>query len=126
MADEQAPLLQDDHQAQQETGDDHVHHHLAWLLGEDSYAHTTRTKTQHFLSSKLGHYSVLLLVSLDVSCIFADFLISLYVCEHSCGKQHSYNPDLLTAQNALGIVSLVFSCLFMAELLASIWAFGLP
>lgn len=28
------------------------------------------------------------------------------------------------AQAALGIVSLVFSCLFMLELVASIWAFG--
>ena len=126
MADEQAPLLREDRQAQQETSNDHIHHHLVWLLGKDSYALTTRSKIQHFLSSKLGHYSVLLLVSLDVSCIFADFLISLYVCEHSCGRDESYNPDLLTAQDALGIVSLVFSCLFMVELLASIWAFGLP
>jgi NADH:ubiquinone oxidoreductase subunit 3 (subunit A) len=31
---------------------------------------STRESTRRFLSSKYGHYSVLLLVSLDVSCIF--------------------------------------------------------
>ena len=28
------------------------------------------------------------------------------------------------AQEVLGILSLVFSCLFMLELIASVWAFG--
>lgn len=90
-----------------------------------SYNNTTRKQTRRFLSSKYGHYAVLLLVSLDVSCIFADFLISLYICDHTCDKGESVDKSLPEAQNALGVVSLVFSCLFMVELLASIWAFGL-
>ena len=90
-----------------------------------AYDNPTRAQTRQFLSSKYGHYAVLLLVSLDVSCIFADFLISLYICDHSCGKGKEANPDLPKAQDVLGIISLVFSCLFMAELVASIWAFGL-
>ena len=90
-----------------------------------SYDSTTRRQTRRFLSSKYGHYAVLLLVSLDVSCIFADFLISLFICDHTCDKGEPVDKSLPEAQDALGIVSLVFSCLFMVELLASIWAFGL-
>ncbi|MCJ1299268.1 hypothetical protein MMC08_002060 [Hypocenomyce scalaris] len=125
---EAQPLLYDDRQAQRDAENDHVHEHIVWLspAGEDSYLHTTRTQTQRFLTSKFGHYAVLLLVSLDVSCIFADFLISLYTCEQSCTKGKHVDKEWGEAQSALGIVSLVFSCLFMTELLASIWAFGLP
>ena len=90
-----------------------------------SYDNTSRKQTRRFLSSKYGHYAVLLLVSLDVSCIFADFLISLYICDHTCDKGQPVDKSLPEAQDALGIVSLIFSCLFMVELLASIWAFGL-
>lgn len=126
--DESQPLLRDDRQAQRDAEHDHIQEHIVWLspAGEDSVLHTTRTDTQRFLTSKFGHYAVLLLVSLDVSCIFADFLISLYTCEQSCGKNNDVVKQWREAQNALGVVSLVFSCLFMAELLASIWAFGLP
>lgn len=84
-----------------------------------------RKQTQRFLKSKYGHYAVLLLVSLDVSCIFADFLISLYICDKKCGKKKDVSERLPEAQDALGIVSLSFSSLFMLELLASVWAFGL-
>ena len=90
----------------------------------DRHLHPARKQVQRLLASKFGHYAVLALVSLDVSCIFADFLISLYVCDHSCGNGNHVCNRLLRTQKALGIVSLVFSCLFMAELLASIWAFG--
>ena len=90
-----------------------------------SYNSSTRRQTRRFLSSIYGHYAVLLLVSLDVGCIFADFLISLYICDHTCGNGGSVGEGLPKTQDALGIISLVFSCLFMVELLASIWAFGL-
>jgi len=125
---ESQPLLREDRQAQRESENDHIHQHISWLApgGEDSKVHVFRRQTQRFLTSKLGHYLVLILVSLDVSIIFADFLISLYTCEHSCGQDNGMNKDLGEAQNVLGIVSLVFSCLFMVELLASIWAFGPP
>ncbi len=91
-----------------------------------SYLGAARKQVRRFLSSKYGHYSVLLLVSLDVSCIFADFLISLYICEHSYGKNQNVGKELPEAQDILGVVSLLFSCLFMVELLASVWAFGFP
>jgi len=125
--DDSQPLLQADRRAQRDAENDHIYHHINWLSsGGGEYVHSTRKNVQTFLTSKYGHYSVLLLVSLDVSCIFADFLISLYICEHSCGKRKEAGSGWPQAQDALGIVSLVFSCLFMAELLASIWAFGLP
>ena len=98
-----------------------------WATNTDdtgSSFQNARAHVRRFLNAKFGHYAILLLVSLDVGCIFADFLISLYVCEHYCGQKKSAARDLLAAQDALGIVSLVFSCLFMAELIASVWAFG--
>ena len=99
---------------------------LAWLRlpGEVPNLQTSRQRTQHLLNSKYGHYFVLFLVSVDVACIFADFLISLYLCEHECCQFKEEYRGFHEAQNALGIVSLVFSCLFMLELIASIWAFG--
>lgn len=80
---------------------------------------------RQFLTSWAGHYAVLLLVSLDVACIFADFLISLFICEQRCGKDLDATENLVEAQEALKVVSLVFSCLFMAELMACVLAFGL-
>ncbi len=116
---ESQPLLSDGNVG------NHVRQQYHGIVVSVSYDNTTRKQTRRFLSSKYGHYAVLLLVSLDVSCIFADFLISLYICDHTCDKGEPVNKSLPEAQDALGIVSLIFSCLFMVELLASIWAFGL-
>ena len=55
----------------------------------------------------------------------ADFLISLFTCEKSCKTGKHASKGLEDAQKTLGVVSLVFSCLFMVELLASVWAFGI-
>ncbi|THW60313.1 hypothetical protein D6D25_02591, partial [Aureobasidium pullulans] len=63
--------------------------------------------------------AILLLVSLDCSCIFGEFVIQILTCE---GRVSESKGDV--AQEAIGIVGLVFSCLFMLELMASIWAFG--
>ncbi|KAF7189416.1 Voltage-gated hydrogen channel 1 [Pseudocercospora fuligena] len=85
-----------------------------------SAAASARKQTKRFLTSKTGHYAVLLLVALDISCIFGDLLITSLACEG-----HIPEKDAEKAGEVLGIVSLVFSCLFMVELLASIWSFGL-
>lgn len=122
------PLLRDDRQAQRDAEHDHIHEHIVWLApaGIEPDIHTARAKTQRFLGSRAGHYAVLMLVSLDVSCIFADFLIGLYRCDYSCGKADGVSGGMRELQNALRIVNLIFSCLFMGELITSIWAFGLP
>jgi len=97
----------------------------------------TRENTKHFFSSKVGHYSVLGLVTLDVLSMIAgkrqpyeanqhgieltlkDFILNLFKCE-----QGKAGPNWDLALEILGSISLVFSCLFMVELIASIWAFG--
>ncbi|CAC9893457.1 hypothetical protein D6C90_04979 [Aureobasidium pullulans] len=85
----------------------------------DSTFSTARRCTRRYLNSKFGHYAILLLVCLDCSCIFGEFVIQILTCE---GRVSESKGDV--AQEAIGIVGLVFSCLFMLELMASIWAFG--
>ncbi|KAI9777515.1 MAG: hypothetical protein M1839_008809 [Geoglossum umbratile] len=87
----------------------------------ESHIQRVRLAVQRILASKIMHYSVLLMVTLDVSCIFGDIFIDLF----TCGQKH---PDRAwgVAREALGNTSLVFSILFMLELLASVWAFGFP
>ncbi|GKU06344.1 unnamed protein product [Fusarium langsethiae] len=82
-------------------------------------ARTARAATARFLSSKAGHYSVLALVSLDVLSMIADFILNLFKCEQ--GRKGS---DWDLALEILGSIGLVFSCLFVAELIACVWAFG--
>lgn len=118
---ESQPLLQDGNLEERRSRTTQGFHGIAVDVSYDS---PMRMQTRRFLSSVYGHYAVLLLVSMDVGCIFADFLISLYICDQSCGKGDNVGEGLPKAQDALGIVGLVFSCLFMFELLASIWAFG--
>jgi hypothetical protein len=78
----------------------------------------SRRGLQRFLSSKTHHYAILLLVALDVSSILADIIIILFQCDYPHRA-----PGLGKARNILGIVGLVFSCLFMLELIVSIWTF---
>ena len=59
------------------------------------------------------------LVSLDLLGIFADIIINLYQCDVP-----SASPSWSFVRDVLGIVGLIFSSAFMAELLASVWAFG--
>jgi cellulose synthase/poly-beta-1,6-N-acetylglucosamine synthase-like glycosyltransferase len=74
---------------------------------------------QGFLASRTQHFCVLGLVSLDLLGIFADIFINLYTCEEG-----EPSPTWDAVRNMLGIAGLVFSCLFMVELILSVWAFG--
>jgi len=89
------------------------------LRGEGNAVRNTRESVACFLSSKAGHYSVLGLVTLDVLGIIADFILNLFKCESD-----KEGPEWDVALNTLGLISLAFSCLFMLELIASVWAFG--
>lgn len=107
----------------------HPHSREQWTL------QNTKQKVAEFLSSKYGHYSVLTLVSLDVLSMIAgklysandfptqliqtDFILKLFKCE-----QEKSGADWDLALEVLGSMSLVFSCLFVLELIASVWAFG--
>ena len=103
--------------------EDLISRHIRTIHGPNSWVTTLRKSLQHFLSSKWGHYFVITLVAADISCIFADFLISLHVCEHGGEKGFPVAEWDMAAQ-VLDVMSLVFSCLFVAELLASVFAFG--
>ncbi|KAF5977571.1 voltage-gated hydrogen channel 1 [Fusarium bulbicola] len=95
------------------------HWHSHPFRGDPWSVRSTKQNTAQFLSSKAGHYSVLTLVSFDVLSMIADFILNLFKCEQ--GKKGS---DWDLALEILGSVSLVFSCLFVVELIASVWAFG--
>ena len=125
QADAHTPLLLSDHSslARLSRGNDHIGRHILSVHGEDSWLWSSRKTLQKGLTSKWGHYAVLALVSLDVSGIFADFLISLHICEHS-GEKGFNRKAWEKADDALDVVSLIFSCLFMLELMLSVWAFG--
>lgn len=79
----------------------------------------TQEKVQSFLTSKYQHYCVLGLVTLDIFSIFADVFINLGTCERKLDGEGWENT-----RDGLGIAGLVFSCLFMLELMLSLWAFG--
>jgi len=78
-----------------------------------------RSRVKAFLSSSAQHYTVLALVSLDLLGIFADIIINLYQCDEG-----DTNPMWDDVRSSLGIAGLVFSCMFMLELILSVWAFG--
>ncbi|KAH8704978.1 hypothetical protein BGW36DRAFT_366576 [Talaromyces proteolyticus] len=83
-----------------------------------------RAKARSALSSKWGHYAVLFLVAVDVACIFAEFLIELHTCE--LRERHQVvDRRWEIAQEALGLSGLIFSCLFMVELIVTVLSFGL-
>jgi hypothetical protein len=105
-------------------GTDYIGKHILNVHGADSWLWAARGRLQRFLTSKWGHYAVIILVSLDVAGIFADFLLSLHICEHA-GEKGFHEKEWDIAVEALDVTSLVFSCLFMLELLCSVWAFGL-
>ncbi|KAG9234372.1 hypothetical protein BJ875DRAFT_15155 [Amylocarpus encephaloides] len=79
-----------------------------------------RSRVARFLSSTAQHYFVLALVSLDLLSIFADIIITLHQCDYPTAT-----PAWDQVRNVLGIAGLVFSCLFMVELMMNIWIFGL-
>ncbi|KAH7350849.1 hypothetical protein BKA65DRAFT_396214, partial [Rhexocercosporidium sp. MPI-PUGE-AT-0058] len=81
--------------------------------------HALRHKTQNFLSSRYQHYLVLSLVSFDLLGIFADILIELYQCDFP-----DASPRWNNVKQGLAIAGLVFSCMFVLELVLCVWGFG--
>ena len=87
------------------------------------YIKRSRELTAKWMKSRMQRYSLLVLIAVDILSIFADIFISLYMCEE--GKDKGDHSSLERAQEALKLVALVFSCIFMAELLLTLWAFGM-
>lgn len=107
---EQEPLLQDQDGSDQQQSPDEV----------STYARQ-RLRCQGLLVSKQKHYFTLALVALDVSCLLADLFIALIDCDERI-KNDAWVPAV---REGLEDAGLVFSCLFMVELIMCLWAFGL-
>lgn len=82
--------------------------------------HRNQQRCQALLVSKQKHYFILALVALDVACLLTDILIALIDCDKRI-KNDAWVPDV---REALERAGLVFSCLFLAELILCLWAFG--
>ncbi|KAJ5991869.1 hypothetical protein N7451_007593 [Penicillium sp. IBT 35674x] len=83
-----------------------------------------RRSARNFLTSRWGHYLVLLLITIDVCCGFSDFLIQLYVCEAK-QKHHGVDEGWEVTEEVLGTTGFVISCLFMLELIVAVLSFGI-
>ncbi|KAM7199345.1 hypothetical protein V8F20_005740 [Naviculisporaceae sp. PSN 640] len=79
-----------------------------------------RHKAKEFLESKSKHYIILAMVVLDVAGILADIFISLMACD--LGKKD--DRWVQRSEEILYIVGVVFSSLFLVELLVTVWVFG--
>lgn len=110
---EQQHLLEDEADATQETN----HHDENGISSYSRHRHSC----QDLLISKQKHYFILALVALDVSCLLAGLFIALIDCDERI-KNDAWVPAV---REGLEHAGLVFSCLFLAELLLCIWAFGL-
>lgn len=80
-----------------------------------------RQKTREFLTSKTKHYVILGMVALDVAGVLADIFITLIACDLGKKKEEWVEKS----QEILYLVGLVFSSLFLVELMVTVWAFGI-
>lgn len=83
--------------------------------------HRNQQRCQALLVSKQKHYFILALVALDVACLLTDILIALIDCDKRI-KNDEWVPEV---REALEHAGLVFSCLFLVELILCLWAFGI-
>ncbi|KAL6866034.1 hypothetical protein ACO1O0_002134 [Amphichorda felina] len=79
-----------------------------------------RARGRRLLSSRSKHYLIMGLVALDVAALLLNVFIQLIACDMGQRKE----PWVEEASRGLEIAGLVFSCLFMAELIASLLSFG--
>ncbi|KAF5869479.1 putative ion transport protein [Botrytis fragariae] len=122
---EHAPLIRASSQPISIASGPSYHHvpHPSFLRKLSNSYRRSQTSAKSFLSSRAQHYTVLLLVACDLISIISDIIINLYQCDND--KEGKTDPIWNEVRDGLGIAGLIFSCLFMVELIASIWAFGL-
>lgn len=117
--DEEQPLLESQPDTTQSTDEQDQSQSQS---KEEISAYTRhRHSCQHLLVSKQKHYLILALVALDVSCLLADIFIALIDCDERI-KNDDWVPDV---REGLEHAGLVFSCMFLVELILCLWAFGL-
>ncbi|EXF80946.1 uncharacterized protein BDZ83DRAFT_746954 [Colletotrichum acutatum] len=80
----------------------------------------SRTSLQDVLASRKKHYAVLALVSLDVAALMANIFVELVACD----MKREDEPWVKNTREGLTIAGLVFSSLFLIELVLCVIAFG--
>lgn len=114
-----APLLGNS----QEARGPHHNHASGSSSDEDaelSSATTLHSRCRRFLASRRKHFLVMAVVALDVTALLANVFIQLIACE----MHQSDEPWVQTITRSLETLGLFFSCLFMVELGACLFAFG--
>ncbi|KFA62784.1 hypothetical protein S40285_03796 [Stachybotrys chlorohalonatus IBT 40285] len=112
------PLLPDTHH---ETGDGDAssgHSHKPWK--GKATVQSYRAYGRRLLSSRGKHFGTMAIVAFDVAALLANVFIELISCE----MDQRDEPWVRKLIAALQIVGLVFSCVFLAELVACLFAFG--
>ncbi|EHK16605.1 uncharacterized protein TRIVIDRAFT_40841 [Trichoderma virens Gv29-8] len=80
-----------------------------------------RRSSQRLLESRTKHFVVMSIVALDVAALLANVFIQLIACE----MHQNDEPWVEQLTESLEIAGLVFSSLFLLELVACLFAFGL-
>lgn len=80
-----------------------------------------RRRARDVLASKRKHYLIMGLVALDVIAVLGDVFIALVACDMGEGSEEWVGEW----REGLKLAGLVFSSLFLLELLICVWAFGL-
>ncbi|PHH61932.1 hypothetical protein CDD81_7737 [Ophiocordyceps australis] len=83
-------------------------------------ARRCRSICQRLLMSRAKHFVIMTLVALDVATLLVNIFIQLIAC-----KMHQNDePWVLGVAHGLGTAGLIFSCLFLVELIVCLSAFG--
>lgn len=80
-----------------------------------------RVTGRRLLDSRRKHYAVMALVGLDAAVLLANVFLRLIACE----MRQDDEPWVQAVSGTLETVALVISCLFMLELAACLFAYGL-
>ncbi|KAF4508270.1 hypothetical protein G6O67_004675 [Ophiocordyceps sinensis] len=83
-------------------------------------AHLRKTG-RRLLNSRKKHYLVMAVVTLDAAALLANVFIRLIACE----MRQRHEPWVQAVTSALETAALTISCLFMLELAACLFAYGL-
>lgn len=92
---------------------------------EEDEAYLTSSRGLHrwcgrVLASRRKHFLVMGIVALDVAALLANVFIQLIACE----MHQADEPWVQNITRGLETLGLIFSCLFMVELGACLFAFG--
>ncbi|KAJ6785454.1 hypothetical protein PWT90_07116 [Aphanocladium album] len=101
-------------------GHDAEYYELEDNVADGCWAHRLQRACARALASRRKHFAVMAVVALDVSTLLVNIFIQLIACE----TQQADEPWVKTVTKALEAVGLLFSSLFMVELVACLYAFG--